>query len=369
MLRVSPGVHPFAFIVRAFLVVLGAVFFFCPLSVQAQMKSRLLIFNQIKDLLKGDIWELISQDEVGKYLYIYPEKYVVIGFGTTNRPYRMGEVIVSGTADRTSFLWANPEWPYRVTKLHEAAFPWIQIALCDPKKAIKWPIKKAPDLHGVLIERMLKDRTEMGAFHIEAVTVKVQYSISYHLPKTGLDILARGGDKAYCRVFEDKTRARWILLGIYVNEEKASQNGMLPGQPLLMVGYNRDTRHGGLIRLASIKKASVTFYPIESSQLFQSDLTVSDIRVRESRISVDIRNKGAMSAEHVTVLLDLPGSKRRIEAVLPSLGPFEEETVRFRLKKEPSDDRIIVRVDPQNQILETNERNNLLSTKKNLLGW
>ena len=81
---------------------------------EAQMGSRLLVFNPLPDLLKGDIWEYSTQDDIGRHLYVYPEKYQAIGMGTTNWPYRMGEVLIRGKVGNPTVLWANPEYPYRM---------------------------------------------------------------------------------------------------------------------------------------------------------------------------------------------------------------------------------------------------------------
>jgi len=335
----------------------------------AQTGSRLLLFSTVSDLLKGDLWQFVTQDELGRYLYIYPENHHVIGMGTTNWPERMGEVMVRGTVGKTSFLWANPEYPYQIRSISDGIFPWIQVAVCDPRNSLKYNLDRTQDLHAAIIEQMQQERIRICALQIEAVTLQVEYSLTYRIPKSGLDLTVPQGRDAYLRAFNDESRARWTICGIYVDEEMARTCGMLPGQTLLLVGQNRDTNNGGLVRLARVQSAQIQYYPIEGHQVMKSNLGVADIRFHEGRVSVDVRNSGALTAEHIKVRLSLPDSGRTREAVLPSLRPQEEITIRFNLKRAPGDKRVVVQVDPENQILESDEEDNRMERRQGFLGW
>jgi hypothetical protein len=335
----------------------------------AENPNRLLIFNTLADLLKGDLWQGINQDELGRYLYIYPEHFQVIGVGTTNWPERMGEVIVRGTVGKTLFQWANPEYPYQVRNLRDATFPWIQVAVVDPKRTLQWTLERTQDLHGAISERMRREGIRICAFAIEAIAQHVQYSLTYRIPKTGLDLSVPGGKEAYFRAFQDDTRAPWLLFGIYVDEDVAPLCGMPPGQSVLMDGFNRDTNNGGLIRLIGVQSASVQYHAIDSHRVFKSELLVEDVRFHEGRVSIDVRNGGDLTAEHVKVRLSLPDSKREMEAVLPSVKPKEEATIRFNLKRTPTDRDVIVEVDPDGQILDADRRNNRVERRQGVLGW
>ena len=331
--------------------------------------GRLLIFNTLADLLKGDLWEFVPQNDVGRHLYVHPENHQVIGIGTTNWAERMGEVMVHGTVGKTVFLWANPEYPYQIRRMHDGTFPWIQIAIVDPGKGLKWNMERTPDLHGAIIEQMRREGIRMCALSVEAVTQRVEYSLTFRIPKTGLDLSVPGGSEAYLRAFQDESRSRWVMYGIYVDEELAHTCGMVSGQPLLMAGYNRDTSNGGLVRLAKVQSAEVQYYPLQTSQVLKSDLKVDDVRYHEGRVSVDVKNEGALTAEHVKVRLTLPDSKREMEAVIASLKPQEEVTVRFNIKRSPLDKLVVVHVDPDEQILESDRKNNRAERKQGLLGW
>jgi hypothetical protein len=334
-----------------------------------QMGNRMLAFNTLRDLFKGDIWESIDQEEVGRHLYIYPGNYQVIGLGTTDQCYRMGEVMVHGRVGEPSFLWANPEYPYRVSALKEAKFPWLQVALFDPKKELRLAIDGSDDLHGALIKRLQKDRVRMCAVYGEAVTLRVDYSLTYHIPKSGLDLSVKKGEAAYLRAFQDAAHGRWVFFGIYVDEDSLESCGMAPGQPLLLAGYNKDTDQGGLIRSAKVQSARISYYPLDEFEVLQSDLTVSDIRVHEQRITAEVKNLGDMWANHVKVRMRLPDSNRQWEAVIPALGPQEERPLRFIFNRMPSEKSVVVQVDPEDQIYESDEENNRMERKRTMLGW
>lgn len=334
-----------------------------------QIGNRLLLFNTVSDLLKGDLWQFITQGELNRHLYVYPEGHQIIGAGTTNWPERMGEVIVRGTVGKTSFLWANPEYPYQLRTISDGSFPWIQVAVCDPRSALKHNLDRTQDLHSAIIDQMRQERIRICALYIEAVAVHVEYSITYRVPKSGIDLTVPQGRDAYVRSFIDESRSRWTIQGIYVDEDIAQTCGFLPGQPLLLLGQNRETNNGGLLRLARVQSAQIQYYPIEGHQVMKSNLVVADIRFHEGRVSVDVRNTGALTAEHVKVLLSLPDSGRLREAVLPSLRPQEELTVKFNVKRSPSDKTVMVQVDPEEQILETDRQDNRMVKRQGFLGW
>lgn len=334
-----------------------------------QVGNRLLLFSTMSDLLKGDLWQFITQEELARHLYVYPENHQVIGAGTTKWPERMGEVIVRGTVGKTSFLWANPEYPYQVRTISDGIFPWIQVAVCDPRSALKHNLDRTQDLHAAIIEQMRQERIRICALHMEAVAFHVEYSMTYRIPKSGVDLTVPQGRDAYVRSFHDESRSRWTIQGIYVDEEIAQACGMLPGQPLLLLGHNRETNNGGLVKLARVQSAQIQYYPIESHQMMKSNLGVADIRFHEGRVSVDIRNTGTLTAEHIKVLLSLPDSGRVREVVLPSLRPQEELTVKFNVKRSPSDKTVVVQVDPEGQILESDRQDNRMEKRQGFLGW
>jgi hypothetical protein len=336
---------------------------------ESQMGSRLFLFNTLVDLLQGDIWESITQKEVSRYLYVYPEDFCVLGIGTTSRPYGMGEIMVWGTVRENTFFWANPEYPYQVSEVHDEDFPWIQVAVLDPSRELSLTMKRTKDLHEGVLERMRRDGIRICAMVIEAVTSRVGYSLTKWIPKSGMDMFGRQANNPYFQAFKEEASARWVFFGFYVDETMAQSCGMVRGQPLILMGYDLDSRNGGLVQFAEIERGTVRYYPIDTHQVLRSDLRVTDVRVHEDRVSIEIHNDGDLTAQHVKVRLTLPDSKREMDAVFPLLKPQDEKTVRFRLDRSLPDKEVLVAIDPDNEIFESDEENNHYEKKRPFWGW
>lgn len=352
----------------------AAAFLFCvwtPVGSRAlaQSPNRLLFFNTLADLLRGDLWQWISQQDLLRRLYIYPERFLVIGLGTTNWPERMGEVLVTGSVAETTFQWANPEYPYRVQSIKDGVFPWIQLGVVDPKSGLDWSLERSQDLHGTLIEKFRQEGIDRCALSIEATTSMVEYTITYRIPKTGLDLSVPGGKAQYVRSFRQEGKAKWVFHGIYVDESLASSCGVPPGQPLLLAGYHQESLNGGLVRLARVQSARIRYFPIDRHEVIKSDLSISEVRFHEDRMSIEVRNQGGLTAEHLKVKLSLPETERNLEAVLSRLKPGEEVTVRFNVKRKPSDRSVVIHLDPEEQIQDSDRSNNRMEKKQGLLGW
>lgn len=335
----------------------------------AENRNRALFFNTYSDFLKGDHWQWISSEGVARRLYVYPERFLVMGMGNTNWPERMGEVIVEGAITRLVYRFADPEYPYKLKSIPDGPFPWLYVAVVDPDTGLESRVEKASDVHRVLVEKFRREGIEMCAVELEAEAKHVEYTVTYRIPKSGLDLTVEQGKAAYLRAFQDEGDSSWVMRGIYADEIMATKCGIPPGQPLILVGYNKKTLNAGLIRMARVQGATVRYYPIGKLEVFKSDLTVSDIRVHENRITVEVRNEGSLVAEHVKVKVSLPESAKELEAVLPKIGPQEEVPIRFNLKKGPSDKTVVALVDPEDQIAESNENNNKRERKLGLLGW
>lgn len=314
----------------------------------------LFVFNKRVDLLEGDIWESILSEEVDKYIYTYPEGFRLLAIGTTTNSYRMGEIMGWGAVSNPDFLWANPEHPYRVQRIQSGEYPWMQLALFDPNRELGLKLKETKDLHAKITERLRHEGMPICALHVEARTSRVRYSLTNWIPKIGRD------RNLVFQEFQEKKSAPWVFYGIYVDDERGPSCGMVPGQPLLMVGYNLDTKNGGLVKFAEVQNAKIHYYPINDHRILQSDLTIDRIYIHEDRVAADIQNIGQMTAKHVRIRLTLPDSGREMDAVFPVLKPQGKTAILFRLQKSPEDKTIFAEIDPNNDILESNEENNRL---------
>jgi len=335
----------------------------------AENRNRAFFFNTYSDFLRGDHWQWISSEEVSRRLYVYPERFLVMGMGNVSWPERMSETIVEGTIKRINYRWADPEYPYKLKNIQDGPFPWLHVAVVDPDTVLEARLEKTPDLHRSLMEKFRREGIEMCAVEVEAETKHVEYTVTYRIPKTGLDLSVEQGRAAYFRAFQDEGDSIWTMKGIYIDETVAPSCGIPPGQPLMLVGYNQGTLHAGLIKMARIQGATVRYYPVKKFEIFKSDLTVSDIRVHEDRVTVEVRNEGSLVAEHVKLRLSFPDTGKELEAVLPRINPQGEISIRFNVKAGPSDRTIVAVVDPEDQIAESNEANNKRERKVGLFGW
>jgi hypothetical protein len=334
-----------------------------PQVTESKTESTLLIFNTREDLLRGDIWETISLEEVKKYIYTFPDDFQVIGIGTTNKLHHMGQVVLRGSARKTNPLWFAPEYPYQVKHEYIEDFPWLQLAIVDPQDKLVLNLKKTKDLHSALVERLHKNGINICAAYIEAIAGKVEYNLTNWIPKRGLGKHELDGKSSLSQAFKDVESAKWVFFGIYLDEQTAGPCCTVQGQPLLIIGYNLEKKNGGLVQSARINDARVELYPIGACLVFQSDLKVVDVLVSESKVTIDIENAGEMTAEHVSVRLKFPESNREMDVTLPSLKPSEKKNVVFRPQEALSDKHILVQIDPDNEIFESNEDNNLYEKK------
>ncbi len=327
-------------------------------SAWGELKGKLFLFNTQQNYLKGDIWEYITQDEIAKYLFIYPENYLVIGIGTTDRSYQTGEVIVGGKVDDIQFYWANPEYPNRIRQLEDSRFPWINVAICDPNRSMTWKLKDVADLHRYLSDKMVKEGIHVAALNISGSFDAVQYAISHHLPKRGLD-MSRGHTKEeYFRTYHVNSRTNWKMSGIYMVDEIAKLTGSIGGQPILLAGYETESKRGGLISMAKAHRVRLVVYPIKDWEIFQSDLIVKDLMVEKGNVWAVIANQGGMNVQHVKVRLTLPHSKKNFDLVVSLVGAHSEVEIDFGPVLSANDKIAKVDIDPDNEILELVEDNN-----------
>ena len=342
---------------RAIFSAIFLVILFSPFA-RGELQGKLFLFNTHQDYLKGDLWEFITQDEIAKYLFIYPGNYLVIGIGTTDRDYRTGEVIVGGKVDDILFRWANPEYPNRIELLDASQFPWIDIVACDPNRSMVFTLKDVADLHKYLSDNMVQEGIHVAALHLSGSFDAVQYAISHNLPKRGLDLSRGHSREEYYRTYQVASRSDWEMSGLYVVDEIAKIMGSVGGQPILLAGYEILSKRGGLVSMARVHNARLVVYPIKDWEVIQSDLIVKDLRVDKGKVWVVIENQGGMNTRHVKVRLTLPHSKKSFDIVLSKVDAYSEVEIEFGPVISSNDKTVHVEIDPDNEILELIEDNN-----------
>ncbi len=129
-------------------------------QIVSDKRSLILAYNTVERLLKGDFFHFSKIEGIKNDLKNFDDSWPVIGLGTTNWYRRNGETIVCGTVKQPDFLWADPDTdpagtilnlntqkpshaedlksPYVGDDDSLPQFPFLGIALCDPKTVIDY---------------------------------------------------------------------------------------------------------------------------------------------------------------------------------------------------------------------------------------
>jgi hypothetical protein len=83
-----------------------------------ERKNKLFVYNSSYDLMRGDLWDYIKDQQILLDLESYPRNFVVIGLGNTNQSYSIGEMMASGTVGLPRFLWISPQYPNKAVEVH-----------------------------------------------------------------------------------------------------------------------------------------------------------------------------------------------------------------------------------------------------------
>jgi len=324
---------------------------------QAEKQNKLFVYNSTYDLLKGDIWEYITLSEIKIDLNSYPKDYIIIGIGTTNQHYRVGELIVAGTVGDYKFLWADPNYPHKLKSLDKAEFPYLQIAVCAPGKVLKLPLREVVDLHKYLADRLEGMKIKLAAIKIVGDFSRVDYTIAYNLPKSGLDLSGGHVGDEYFRSFSEDQVGEWMMRGTYSQAQELQLINSTPGKPLHIHGYNHQKMQGGHIGYAEVKRATAMIYVIDEYELFESDLSIEGVEIEEGMITVQAVNRGWMMVKNAVIEVNLADGKV-LSTALANMRPFSEVEVKFEVS-EGVPEVVLVRIDPRNDILELREDNNV----------
>ncbi len=248
-------------------------------------QSTILAFNTVERLLKGDFFHFSKAEDIAKELNTFNNKWTVIGLGTTNWYKRNGEAIVEGKADSPEFLWADPESnpPGKLINLnhdhpeHEEnlkspvigaedavpQFPFMAIALCDPKKLQKYTLASGEVIHEWLEAKFISENLGLAAIHITGKLDGVKTTAACHIPIGGLNLNDGYSLESNFKFIEYKT-GDWSMQGLYGVNTTIQQVLSIPGHPLHLHGYEINENRGGHINQAiSTSTTQVTVYPIK----------------------------------------------------------------------------------------------------------
>ena len=255
-------------------------------------RSIILAFNTIERLLKGDFFHFSKIEELAQEISSFDKEWPVIGLGTTNWYKRNGEAIVDGNAENPEFLWADPENNGKVINLnhdhpdHEEKlkspvigpedalpqFPFMAIALCDPKHSEEYTLSAGENIHEWIEHKFLSDNLGLAAIYVSGKLDEVKSTAACYIPIGGLELSEGYSLKDNFKFIEYETGS-WRMQGLYGVNPTIQQVLSVPGHPLHLHGYEINEKRGGHINQAiSTSTTRVKVYPIKDINIRIKDL-------------------------------------------------------------------------------------------------
>jgi hypothetical protein len=255
-------------------------------------RSTILAFNTVERLLKGDFFHFSKIEEITQETANFDSSWPVIGLGTTNWYKRNGEAIVKGIAEKPEFLWADPENNGKLINLnhdhpdHEEnlkspvigpedalpQFPFMAIAMCDPKELQEYTLSAGENIHEWIEKKFSSDNLGLAAVHVSGKLDDVKSTAACHIPIGGLDLNDGYSLKDNFKFIEYQTGI-WSMQGLYGINPTIQQVLSVSGHPLHLHGYEIDKNQGGHINQAiSTSTTRITVYPIKDINIRIKDL-------------------------------------------------------------------------------------------------
>ena len=178
------------------------------------MTAKLLAFNTVERLLKGDFFHAVSLADLRQEMGSLPDQWPVLGLGTTNWQERHGELLVEGTAGAPRFLWADPDGdpPAALVTLDDSApLPFAAVATWDPAgPKHTWELPHGADVHAAIAARCEQANIGLAALEVTGELEDVGYQVMCHIPVGGVT-----AEHQALALQERRQGARWRAVGIY----------------------------------------------------------------------------------------------------------------------------------------------------------
>jgi len=263
-------------------------------NIISDKRSLILAYNTVERLLKGDFFHFSKIEDILHDLKSFDESWPVIGLGTTNWYKRNGEAIIDGTVKQPEFLWADPEsepagkilnlktqQPSQAKDLKSPfvgaddslpQFPFMGIALCDPKTVREYHPGARKNIHEWVCHRFEADNLGLAAISITGTLDEVKSTAACYLPIGGMDISEGYSLKDNFKFIELET-GTWTMQGLYGVNPTLQQVLSIPGHPLHLHGYETEIRRGGHINQAlHTNNTTLRVYPIKDITIRIHDL-------------------------------------------------------------------------------------------------
>jgi hypothetical protein len=335
----------------AAIIIFWWIFFLPPLAM-AQLASKATLYNSAYDYFEGDRSECITYQKILEELKHYPPTYLLIGLGAVTQEDWSGTVILRGTANRPIFyIQSVAEQPALSQPLNMESFPWMQLAVCNPRRRLKRQMKGITDVYKFIADLL------QYAGNIELAAIKIQGKFNNiscsSRPVTGTAFQHPEGTQTY-------NPQEWELSGFYFKDYALQLVGALPGKPIMLFGLDNSKQRGGYIQRASVVEATVEIYPLMEYQVMQSDLSITSARLDGEKLLVVVKNTGYLDVCRAEVKMVIPDTSTEELAVI-SVRAREEILVKFNYSAEfKKHGHISFQVDPRSLIRESREDNNAL---------
>lgn len=243
------------------------------LGTRMDAEPTLLVYNSCARLLAGDLLHTVTVPEVQGDLARFPAGWPVVGVGTTDWIGRNGELMPDGTAGALHFWWADPASashaavhddadPGYVAALHHPVrFPFVALAVGDPRTARTWQIAAVDDVHAWLTAELVAAEIELAGLQLRGRFGLTKTTDSYNIPLSGLDLCGGYVGADHFR-FADYPAATWTLNGVYAADPALHALVSVGGQPLHLHGYQPGTMRGGHVGRAAAESVNATVWPL-----------------------------------------------------------------------------------------------------------
>ena len=270
------------------------------MKIPQENRSTILAYNTVERLLKGDFFHYSKIEEISNGIKGFDKSWPVIGLGTTNWYKRNGEAMVEGLVEDPAFLWADPENNGKLVNLkhdhpdHEEnmkspvigpddalpQFPFMAVALCDPKEFREYNLASGEDIHHCIENKFVSENIGLAAIHVKGELDNVKSTTACHIPIGGLELTEGYSKKDNFKFIEYETGS-WSMQGLYGINPTIQQILSVPGHPLHLHGYEINEQRGGHINQAiTTSSTQVTITPIKDIQILIKDLDTALLPVK-----------------------------------------------------------------------------------------
>jgi predicted DNA-binding protein with PD1-like motif len=319
--------------------------------------ATLLSYNTVTDLLAGDLWEVTRQPLVVAALKGYGAGRPVVGLGTTDLPGRNGEVLARGTTDRPELLFCDAQPPRPVLRLGAQAMPYVSLGVGDPATAVTLPLPAGELVHAQVAALAAARGIKLAGVRVRGTFREVRYSVAYNLLKTGTPLAQHGADTApYQHLLAAPEPAEWEFVGFYGAEETTQRLFSIGGKPVHLHATRLDRSAGGHLGAAQVVSGELVLYPLTALVTHQCDLTVSNPRLTGATVRCTLANLGGNGVTHSPLRVSDARGKLLDQDAGP-LAPGASRSLELALPRAPHGP-LVVQADPDDQLAESDERNN-----------